>query len=49
MINTLLSKNGFDIDDISIDDNSLLVVCQAIFSDPIARRFKELEECSERM
>ena len=49
VINTLLSKNGFDIDDISIDDNSLLVVCQAIFSDPIARSFKELDECSERM
>lgn len=49
VINSLLLKNGFNIDDIMIDDNSLLTVCQAIFSDPIARSFKELDECSERV
>lgn len=49
VINTLLEKNGFKLDDIKLENDSLLSVCQSIFADPIARSFSELESCSERM
>ncbi len=49
VINSLLETNGFNLAKISCDNDSLLKVCQAIFSDPIGRSFKELNSCSERM
>lgn len=49
VINSLLEKNGFKLEDMSIDNDTLLTVCQMIFADPIARSFKELDLCSERM
>jgi len=49
VINTLLEANGYRLENISSDNDTLLRVCQAIFSDPISRSFKELDICSERM
>ncbi len=49
VINTLLEKNKFKLDDVKLENDSLLSVCQSIFADPIARSFVELESCSERM
>ena len=49
VIESLLNRNGFDIADLSIEDDSLLSVCQSVFADPIARSFKELENWSERV
>ena len=49
VINSLLENNGFRLEDISIDNDNLLLVCQSIFADPIARSFRELDSCSERM
>lgn len=49
VIESLLERNGFNIYDISIENDSLLSIAQSIFADPISRSFKELEGCSERM
>lgn len=49
VINKILESNGYRLDDISIENDSLLSICQSIFADPIARSFKELDLCSERM
>ncbi len=49
VIRTLLEKNGYQLEHISSDNDSLLKVCQAVFADPVARSFKELEASSERM
>lgn len=49
VIESLLNSNGFDIADLSIENASLLSVCQSIFADPIAKSFKELESWSERV
>lgn len=49
VIENLLNNNGYDIENLSIDNDSLLSVCQSIFADPIAKSFKELDERSERM
>ncbi len=49
VINNILVVNGYALDDISIENDKLLTVCQSIFADPIARGFKELDACSERM
>lgn len=49
VIDTILENNGFNLDGLSIENDSLLSICQSIFADPIARSFKELDECSERM
>lgn len=49
VIESLLDENGFRVEDLSIDNDSLLTVCQKIFADPIARSFKELDVWSERM
>ncbi|OON87439.1 hypothetical protein BXO88_03970 [Oribacterium sp. C9] len=49
VIETMLNNNGFCLDDISIENDSLLNVAQSIFADPVAKSFKELDECSERM
>lgn len=49
VINSLLENNGYKLQDISIDNDTLLSVCQSIFADPIARSFRELDLCSERM
>ena len=49
VIENLLNSNGFYIDNLSIDNDTLLTVCQSIFADPIARSFKELDDRSERM
>lgn len=49
VLENLLNNNGFDIENLSIDNDSLLTVCQSIFADPIARSFKELEGWSERV
>lgn len=48
VIESLLDRNGFKIADLSIENDSLLSVCQSIFADPILRGFKELESWSER-
>lgn len=49
VIEDLLDRNGYDIEELSIDNDSLLTVCQSIFADPIRRSFKELDVLSERM
>ena len=49
VIENLLNSNGFYIDNLSIDNDTLLTVCQSIFADPIERSFKELDDRSERM
>lgn len=49
VIENLLNNNGININDISIDNDSLLNTCQKIFADPIERSFKELEGWSERV
>lgn len=49
VIESILEKNGRAIEDISIENDSLLALCQSIFADPITRSLKELEHCSERM
>lgn len=49
VVESLLCNNGFSIDELSIDDDSLLIVCQSLFADPIARSFKELDTWSERV
>lgn len=49
VIEALLNNNGFYIEDLSMDNDSLLTICQSIFADPIARSFKELDTWSEGM
>ena len=49
VIENLLNNNGIHLNDISIDNDSLLSTCQKIFADPIDRSFKELEGWSERV
>ena len=49
VINDLLEKNDYKLENISAEDDSLLKVCQKVFSDPIARSFIELQDRSERM
>lgn len=49
VIEKLLNNNGFQIENLSIENDSLLTVCQSIFADPIERSFKELDTWSERM
>lgn len=49
VIETILTDNKISIDELDIESDSLLSICQSIFADPIARSFKELELCSERM
>ena len=48
VIEKMLLKNGFSLDDISADNDSLLSVCQSMFADPISRSFTELSLYSER-
>lgn len=49
VINKLLEDNNFKLDDVKIENDSLLTICQSIFADPISRSFHELESCCERM
>ena len=49
VINSILEKNRITLDDFTVENDSLLTVCQSIFADPICRSFKELDSCSERM
>lgn len=49
VIDTLLKNNGFDLDDISINNDTMLTICQSVFADPIARSLKELDTFCERM
>ena len=49
VIEEMLNANGYEIEKLSIENDSLMTVCQAIFANPIARSFKELDERSERM
>ncbi len=49
VINNLLENNGFNLEDVTSENDSLLSICQSIFSDPISRSFAELELCGERM
>ena len=49
VIETILTKNGIELEDLDVSNDKLLSVCQSIFADPITRSFKELELCSERM
>ncbi len=49
VIESILEKNGKTIEDINIETDSLLALCQSIFADPITRSLKELGSCSERM
>ncbi len=49
VINRMLENNGCKLDNISVENDSLLKTCQQIFADPIARSFKELDLYSERM
>lgn len=49
VINTMLENNNYRLEDVKIENDSLLTVCQSIFADPVNRSFIELESCSERM
>jgi len=49
VINSVLEKNGYKLDNLSIDNDTLLAVCQAVFADPIARSFNELDSYSEEV
>lgn len=49
VINTILENNGFSLDRLSIENDTLLSVCQSIFADPVVRGFKELNSYSERV
>lgn len=49
VIEKMLTDNGYSIDGLSADDDTLLSVCQSLFADPIARSFKELDTNVERM
>lgn len=49
VIESLLEKNGFSVEDLNIQSDELLSICQSLFADPIARSLKELENHSERM
>ena len=49
VIENILERNGKSVNDINIETDSLLTLCQSIFGDPIERSFKELRTCSERM
>ncbi len=49
VINTLLEKNGQNIETICIENDSLLKVCQEVFVDPIDKCFRELDVFSERV
>lgn len=49
VIETILANNGVVLADLSIENDSLLSVCQAVFADPVARSFKELESVREGM
>lgn len=49
IINSILERNKIKLDNLSIENDTLLTVCQSIFDDPIARSFRELDSCSERM
>ena len=49
VIESMLESNGFELENLNIENESLLSICQSIFADPIARSFKELEKSSERM
>ncbi len=49
VIKDLLEKNDCKLESITAEDDSLLTVCQKIFSDPIMRSFNELQDRSERM
>ncbi len=49
VINNLLEKNGYKLDDVKIENDTMLKICQAMFADPLSRGFKELDFCSERM
>lgn len=49
VIEQILDNNGLSINDLSIENDSLLTIGQSIFMDPIERSFKELDAKSERM
>lgn len=49
VIESLLEKNKISVDDLDIQTDQLLSICQSIFADPIARSMKELYNYSERM
>lgn len=49
VIHKILERNGYRLDDLSIENDSLSSACQSIFADPIARSFKELDLYSERV
>lgn len=49
VVNSILEKNGYKLDNLSIDNDTLLAVCQAVFADPIARSFGELDSYSEEV
>lgn len=49
VIENMLNDNNITIENMSIENDSLLTVCQSIFSDPIGRSFNELNLISERM
>lgn len=49
VINEILEKNRVSLDKISIENDTLLSVCQSIFAAPIERSFKELDSYNERV
>lgn len=49
VIRKILERNGYKLEEISAENDSLLSVCQSVFADPVARSFRELELYSERM
>lgn len=49
VIKSILEKNGKSLDSLDINTDNLLVVCQALFADPISSAFDELFRLSEGM
>lgn len=49
VIRKILERNGYKLEEISAENDSLLSVCQSVFADPVARSFRELDLYSERM
>ncbi len=49
VIHKMLVSNGYKLDAISAENDTLLSVCQLVFADPLVRSFKELDLYSERV
>ena len=49
VIESMLEKNGHSIENLDVATDNLLMICQAVFADPIARSLAELDRRAERL